>query len=81
MTDSGGEKRQTRTEMVNEKLELPELENADVASSVVATRGGLESTVGMTSPGAVRCESVKLPSELCHMMTMGVFAIVEPKPL
>jgi hypothetical protein len=47
----------------------------------VAVRGGLGSTVGITSAGALRCESVKVPSELLHMMTIGVFAIVEPKPL
>ena len=49
--------------------------------SADATRGGFESTVGITSPGAVRCESVILPSELGHIMTMGVFAMVDPKPL
>ena len=51
------------------------------AASALATRGGDESTVGITSPGALRCESVMLPSELGHMMTIGVFAIWVPNPL
>ena len=54
-------------------------ETADM--SVDAFRGGLLSTVGMTSAGAMRCESVTEPSELFHMMTIGVFAICFPKPL
>ena len=45
------------------------------AGSTVATRGGDESTVGITSPGAVRCESVILPSLLGHMMTIGLFVM------
>lgn len=49
--------------------------------SVVALRGGLLTTVGMTSAEAMRCESVMEPSELFHMMTIGVFAICVPKPL
>ena len=52
---------------------------ADLSSEAV--RGGFESTVGMTSPGALRCESVTDPSELFHMITIGVFIICFPKPL
>ena len=51
------------------------------AASALATRGGDESTVGITSPGALGCERVRLPSELGHMMTIGVFAIWVPNPL
>jgi len=47
----------------------------------VAVRGGLESTVGITSLDALRCESVAVPSLFIHIMTMGVLAICEPKPL
>lgn len=51
------------------------------ADSSVAVRGGLGSTVGITSAGACRCESVMDPSEFPHMMTIGVFAICAPNPL
>ena len=51
------------------------------AACAVATRGGLLSTVGITSCGALRCESVIEPSEFGHMITIGVLAICEPKPL
>ena len=51
------------------------------ALSRVAVRGGLGSTVGMTSDGALRCERVIEPSEFGHIMTIGVFAICEPNPL
>lgn len=47
----------------------------------VATRGGLETRVGITSPEACRCESVTEPSEFPHIMTMGVLDIWVPKPL
>lgn len=42
----------------------------------VATRGGFGSTVGITSWGAFRCDSVMVPSVLGHIMTIGVLAIV-----
>lgn len=47
----------------------------------VAILEGLLCTVGITSLVAMRCESVMLPSELGHMMTISVLAIVFPKPL
>ena len=47
----------------------------------VATRGGFVSTVGITCPGAVRCEIVMEPSEFGHIMTIAEFAILLPKPL
>ena len=47
----------------------------------MATRGGLDATVGITSPDASRCERVIELSELGHIMTMGEFAIVLPNPL
>lgn len=46
-----------------------------------AILGGLLCTVGMECPVDVRCESVMLPSEFGHIMTMGVLAIVLPNPL
>ena len=46
-----------------------------------ATLGGFLSTVGITSEGAERCESVMLPLELGHIITIGVSAIDTPKPL
>ena len=49
--------------------------------SAVAFRGGLGSTVGITSDGALRWESVIDPFEFGHIMTIGVFAIVDPNPL
>lgn len=47
----------------------------------VAILEGLLCTVGMTSLVAMRCERVMLPSELGHMITISVLAIVFPKPL
>jgi hypothetical protein len=47
----------------------------------VATLAGLESTVGITSDDAFRCDSVMLLSELGHIMTIGVFAIWVPNPM
>jgi hypothetical protein len=47
----------------------------------VAIRGGLATTVGITSVGACRCERVMVPSELPHMITMGVLDICVPNPL
>ena len=47
----------------------------------VAVRGGLESTVGIISAGALRCERVTVPSELGHIITIGVLAIWAPNPL
>lgn len=47
----------------------------------VATRGGLATTVGMTSAGACRCEIVTVPSEFPHMIIMGVLDIWFPKPM
>ena len=58
---------------------LPERTERDCAS--VAARGGFGSTVGMTSWGAFRWESVMEPSEFGHIITMGEFAICWPKPL
>ena len=49
--------------------------------SDVAVRGGFGSTVGICSDGACRCDNVIDPSAFGHMMTIGVFAICEPKPL
>jgi len=49
--------------------------------AIVAVLGGLESTVGMTSLDALRWESVAVPSLLIHIITIGVLAIREPKPL
>ena len=70
----------TRTGIVNANCGLdPASATADMSSAAV--RGGFGSTVGMTSEGAIRCESVTEPSELFHMMTIGVFAICFPKPL
>jgi len=46
-----------------------------------ATLGGLESTVGMTSAEAFRWERVIVPSELGHMMTIGLPVISVPKPI
>ena len=60
-------------------LAVPASDTADMSSAAV--RGGLATTVGITSAGAMRCESVTDPSELFHMMTIGVFAICVPKPL
>lgn len=68
------------TGMVNTSLGLVPVSVLSDASAV-AVRGGLESTVGMTSAGAFRCESVTDPSEFGHIMTIGVFAICAPKPL
>lgn len=68
------------TGMVNTSLGLVPVSVLSDASAV-AMRGGLESTVGMTSDGAFRCESVTDPSEFGHIMTIGVFAICAPKPL
>lgn len=50
------------------------------ACKAEAIRGGLESVVGITSLGAFRCDRMTLPL-FCHMMTIGVLAIWEPKPL
>jgi len=49
--------------------------------AIVAVLGGFESTVGMTSLDALRWESVAVPSLLIHIITIGVLAIREPKPL
>ncbi len=51
------------------------------ASCKVANRGGLLVTVGITYPVAERCDSVMDPSELAHIITIGVFGIARPKPL
>ena len=47
----------------------------------VVTLEGLETTVGITSPDAPRCERVMELSELGHIITMGEFAIVLPNTL
>lgn len=47
----------------------------------VAVLGGLLCTVGITSALVIRWDSVTLESELGHMITIGEFAIVFPKPL
>ena len=39
---------------------------------IVATRGGLEETVGITWPVASRWDRVKVPSEFGQTMTIGV---------
>jgi hypothetical protein len=49
--------------------------------SGVAILGGSLTTVGITSADVSRCDSVIVPSELGHMMTMGECAMVLPKPL
>jgi len=40
----------------------------------------LDGGVGITSPLAVRCDSVTDPSEFGHMMTIFALAIAFPKP-
>lgn len=79
-TSDRRERRRARTGIVNDNLGSVPLRSL-AAASAVATRGGLGSTVGITSEGAFRCDSVMVPSLFGHMMTMGVFAIVDPKPL
>ncbi len=37
--------------------------------------------MGITCPGACLWDNVILPSEFGHKITIGVFAICEPKPL
>lgn len=66
--------------IVNTSLGLLPVRSEDDGCAV-AVRGGALSTVGITSPGALRGESVTVPSEFGHMMTMGVLAICAPKPL
>ena len=50
-------------------------------TSRLASLAGLESTVGVNSPEAVRWLSVALPSLLGQIMTMGELAMVLPKPI
>lgn len=47
----------------------------------VAMRGGLGSGTGSTNPVAVLCESITLPSELGHTMTIFASVIWVPNPL
>ena len=56
---------------------LTELDAADR----LATRGGLLTSVGMTSPPAWRWETVMVPSVFGHKITIGVFGICFPNPL
>ena len=66
--------------MVNENFGVDPVRSLPDVSRV-ATRGGLDTTVGITSDDACRWERVMLPSELDHIMTIGELAIVCPKPL
>ncbi len=50
------------------------------ACNAEAVLGGLESVVGITSLEAFRWDRMTLPL-FCHMITIGVLAICEPKPL
>ena len=59
---------------IEERTELSDVDK-------VATRGGLATTVGITSADVLRWERVMEPSELGHIMTIGEFAIVLPNPL
>lgn len=58
-------------------MALTELDAADR----VATRGGLLTSVGMTSSPAWRWETVIVPSVFGHRITIGVFGICFPNPL
>lgn len=66
--------RRVRTGMLNTNVGSDPVTSLEAASAV-ATRAGFESSVGMTSPGAVRCERVMVPSELGHIITIGLPAI------